>query len=734
MLFDFRDLGKKVSDLVIKIDNFVYSNLINYTKVNELSIENNDCKVKITGYLDLQNIPIQGIVKISPKQITFNKSFIEKNTNKLDFNKQILEITFFKLSPGIVLNENFISYCKKIKAEIKRGDYITLKLKEIRDIDLNTFQIDPIKQENLQLNRIASKGWEIDLSQEISRNSPSLRGRDLNDSSFDLKKFALKEEGNETQFINNLSICNDYLDFKQEMKFMFPNPFFKIKTKLLRKQNIPQFRSTFSSNKFSHLIISYNNKKDKLNIYSITTMRDLLIPNAKKHKQNLALDFYKTNVFINYIWNTYIRLNKVKEPIKAEFEFISNVNKGMEELRLEETPIKTNKESKTSINTISNVNECIDVINGYINYLQAKRKDISNLEITNGEILSILDNRIKSEIFCLRIFIILFLNLKNKEKNIIEDKLRLKTFKNWLNEYTEDEFSRKFNELSKKIPQDIFELILLCVTYGRIIKAIDLATKNGYQDLSLLLSQTNSSTSFTQDVLSSIQTWKNNGIYPAFPENYKRILDIISNSKIKQEIDFNWKQRIFCQILYSKQRITLIDNEIREEKCLAYYIIINYLSLGNDKNIMKKLVSNQTPAHLSFILIDNLITNYNDIFYKPDKENLIILRKLYFNLLLQCIEDMLLYPQLLKYSLLLINNSFLNVDCKKRMIEDLLHRAPEEESQNIKLEFIDELNLNRGIGIQSYSKFNNEKAINYFIKSLDYVKVSEVIFFFMFRF
>lgn len=838
MAFDFRILDSKKlypADK-IQIDKSSYDPMTMYSKAKEIIFENSMGKVVLTGYFQLSQIKIEDLVKIQKNSIRFDRKFQEITSSTQLYQSQKMVVTLKDLPD----KEDFLNmrelktYINQIPAEIIRKEgKVSIVSSVIKNIDLRQF-VDLYKSfpkeldENSDLNlclddKSETYEYEQDNSKFIIKNLKQTRKhknefgeyksfdneRDSIQADHDNLKENLIKEQFENKIEEDLNFVNfdkDEKDFDFDLKKIQENAAFKFVDPLhLPKDKLKNFTKSYFNNSFKvcfnsrgELItpgkFNIENFRSKLNVNRIIPNKSLLQINSKKELNFEALEYYHKSTIINY-------LNILNKNLKEKITLLEN----NDDMDISVSPIgksvlKTNNKLDYQVSDLS-LNDHTDILDEYIMDLQNFKIQVKNTHKKDSQAAKLIE-KLEKEIETLKLFKVLFLNcFKNRDANNNSfipqfksqgeevKRMRKKKLTDWLIESIscekKDENKLRPREAPSQIDQTFGE-ILNQLLQGKIKRAVEICIKNGLLNLSMIISNSNPSIR-SRLIKDSIKSWGNIGLYESFPNNLRKIYNLLSGEEILRgdqgsEIltGCNWKQLFLSLSLHSMDQVKDISQILSEFEAVVnahksnknLLPNINEKSNVNDINftlikLYRAIENNQTAkiselintlmntsnvfdefsdCHLHYILVSVLLTTQensderfviNSSVVKINRSfDFNFLKKIHLKLLNKVTEELLLSENETaktnwKYVINMIKLSNIPASIKNILTNELIFKNINiaKEDQSFLNNMMDGANIQEALGLYNYNRFNFKAAYQNFKNSKNFTKANEIFLF-----
>jgi hypothetical protein len=688
-MFNFRTLGKPTHYKYI-INDQPYDENSEISIIKSLYYENKHGSIKITDviieYADTINL--NEAIKIEKNKISIDNRLKERTRMQI-FSKPSIVYKFYncmKEADQVRLKNSF-------KIEKERETLIIFS-NELKDIDLSEEKVEDLElklRENrfdLHVKKIFTDEEGIEQSFEMEIGDD--RHIDTQDYRHDLSRSIEEDE---------------FIDFNDNSKFIL-----KETNKVYSDKNtVKEYKRTYFNNAFR----------------ASFTRDGKLVTLGKYNPENNS---YKLNIFKINPFNSNTLPN-----------YISAVTEKLKEMK--------NIQNDYDIDKLY-VTDYADIIKNYIIRLEESLSNTSNEEAIR---------RLRREIETLKLFKILFLDYKG---NALDERIKIMKKNNLIKWFIESSEERFTKELPK---YDRIKQIFYSMINGRVNNAIKLCG-NDLNILPLLISQPHNKSS--QKLLNeSVTKWKNSNIWNNFPIEQKYIYEILSSSslpvyQLPNILNYlNWKSLFICLSNYTLNYKSHISDITRAYETISKknnnnvsplfenYTDINYLLIklvsliesSNSTNEVLSMLSNSASLfsgfsshHIQYIIITTLTNILHEVYNRNGPMEINIhptikyLNRLHFNLLIKCVEELLLNNNW-KDAISLVEYSSISERVKDYIRRDIIFRYPDMADDT----FTQYDYAYESLATYSYNMFDVEKAVEYFIKSGNYNRAFDIFLFYI---
>ena len=746
MKFDFSSIVEANEDTSlpkeIKCDQMPYDSFIK-PRCRDLFFKNDNGSVSIHGFLYIQGVDITKAVKIDKLSVMFSKELVD--AQKISFNPPEVEITFMLNNDDIyeMVHNNMHRIPNQLEPCYEGQNELKIKGNSFNNINLMTY----INEENRNINydrELEEKLFQkkrISNTENVNNEIEMLASTEPIGQQDTVMKSASKKEEREYELNKDfISFDTEYEEEHKIKQRLLSNK------KLVNSYEISQENTNAKKNQFTHslrndifadgsyLTTDYNNKNR--NDFKYNMHMKKMINNLDLIDNQCDMGFYE----------------QYKEETIIDFFhiYLSSLIDNKEQMNVDDDKNE-------------NINQKTRIIMKYIGNLEIELEKAINSQIdknTNDETIkkgtSSIKYRITEELFTLKLFKILFLNcfIDNTElnSNLYDsnsspkvNKYRKKKLIEWLIEYNDEDFTNQINQIPSNNYQ---QQIAVCLTHGKIQRAVDIAVSIHNPMLALMISQLNSveRTSSLGRTLNNYYgrlqfSTQLNQIYsllgmtqPIQPSTWSSYLlqillfianpsDVLSNC-IKginiQSYDINISLiELYCAIE---------ENDIKKQKEIFNRMSTNTICFNHDNNYNDGSIN--ADHHIQWIvsILLNDIVNDN---YANNKVDTTTLNKLMFSLTKKNIEEILIgensanryYDILTKFISILP----LPIQLKNSINEDILSHVEFKDIIPIDSNDENDILLNRALGYYHKANFNYDKAIECFASGHEYALASELL-------
>ena len=746
MKFDFSSIVEANEDTSlpkeIKCDQVPYDSFIK-PRCRDLFFKNDNGSVSIHGFLYIQGVDITKAVKIDKLSVIFSKELVD--AQKISFNPPEVEITFMLNNDDIyeLVHNNMHKIPNQLEPSYEGQNEIKIKGNSFNNINLMAY----INEENRNIN------YDRDLEEKLFQKKRITNTENINN---DIEMIV------STELIGQQDSVMKSASKKEEKEYELNKDFIAFDTEIEEEDKIKQ-RLLSNKKLVNSYEISQENASAKKNQFTHSLRNDIFVDGAylTTDYNNKNRNDFKYNMHMKKMINNLdlidnqcdtVFYDQYKEATIIDFFhiYLSSLIDNKEQMNVDDDKNE-------------NINQKTRIIMKYIGNLEIELEKAINTQIdknTNDDPIkkgtSSITYRITEELFTLKLFKILFLNcfidntelnsnLYDSNNNPKVNKYRKKKLIEWLIEYNDSDFTKQINQIPSNNYQ---QQIVVCLTHGKIQRAVDIAVRNHNPMLALMISQLNNveRTSSLGRTLNNYYgrlqfSTQLNQIYsllgmtqPIQPSTWSSYLlqlllfianpsDVISNC-IKginiQTYDINISLiELYCAIE---------ENDIKKQKEIFNRMSTNKICFNHDNNYNNGSIN--ADHHIQWIVsvLLNDIVNDN---YSNNTVDTTTLNKLMFSMTKKNIEEILIgensanryYDILTKFISILP----LPIQLKNSITEDILSHVEFKDIIPIDSNDENDILLNRALGYYHKSNFNYDKAIECFASGNEYALASELL-------